>query len=288
MAEADNADSVGGVLRSARERLRTAGIDTAGLDARLLAGEVLGLSATELIVADDWPVTRADALRLEAMIARRLAGEPVGRILGRRGFFGLELELSPATLEPRPDTETVVEAALDRVADRGRPIRIVDVGTGSGAIFLAILSALPNAVGLGTDLSPEAAATAARNAMRLGFADRSRVCVCDLASAVAGPVDLFVSNPPYIPSGDIKGLEPAVRDHDPRLALDGGPDGLDAYRRLVAEAARLVAPSGALVLELGVDQARSVADLCRAGGFSVSDVRRDLGGRPRALVATWQ
>ncbi|MDQ0313913.1 peptide chain release factor N(5)-glutamine methyltransferase [Amorphus orientalis] len=279
--------TVGAVLRDVRGRFAAAGIDTAGLDARLLVGHVLDLDATGMILADADPLEPDATARIEAVVARRLAGEPVGRILGRRAFYGLDLELSPATLEPRPDTETVVDAALERVPDVQAPLKILDVGTGTGAILLALLSQRPAAIGVGIDLSAEASATAARNADRLGLSGRALFCVGDLAAAASGPFDLVVSNPPYIESAEIDRLDLGVRAYDPRLALDGGPDGLAAYRRLVAQAAGLVAPAGALILEIGVGQAESVAMLCRAAGFDVAPPRVDMAGHARVLVATW-
>lgn len=278
---------VGDVLRAGRARLDAAGVDTAGLDARLLMSDVLRLTQTALMLAELDPVSAEDVARFQTAIDRRVAGEPVGRIRGRRDFFGLDFVLSPATLEPRPDTETVVLTALDHVADPSRPVTIADIGTGTGAILLALLAGLPNATGLGTDLSPEAAETARFNAERLGLAERAKFAVCDLAAAIAGPVDLLVSNPPYIASCEIDGLEPAVRDHDPRLALDGGTDGLDPYRRLIPAAPSLLTSSGALVLEIGFDQADAVSGLCRGAGAKDVRIRPDLAGRPRAVLATW-
>lgn len=283
-----DAPTVGGALVAARTRLRDAGVATAALDARLLLAHVLDLTPTGLIVAEVSPIAPGDAARIEAAIVRRVAGEPVGRIIGRRSFFGLELALSPETLEPRPDTETLVQAVLDWAGDRDRPLTIVDVGTGTGAILLALLAALPNATGLGTDISPGAVATAVRNAHGTGVADRARFCVCDAASAAHGPVDVLVSNPPYIPSRDIAGLDREVREHDPRMALDGGPDGLAFYRRLAGAASGLVSPAGAVMVEFGIGQAESVADIFRAAHLGRLEILPDLEARPRVLRAEWQ
>lgn len=280
--------TVGGALIAARTRLREAGVQAAALDARLLVAHVLGLTSTGLIVAEPAPISPRDAAGIEAVIARRVAGEPVGRIIGRRAFFGLDLALSPATLEPRPDTETLVQAVLDWAGDRERPLRIVDVGTGTGAVLLALLAALPNARGLGTDISPDAAATALANAHSIGVADRAGFTVCDAASAARGPVDVLVSNPPYIPSGDIAHLDREVREHDPRLALDGGPDGLAFYRLLASAASGLVSPAGAVLVEFGIGQAESVAELFRAAHLARLDVVHDIEDRPRVLRAEWQ
>jgi release factor glutamine methyltransferase len=201
----------------------------------------------------------------------------------------LPLRLSPPTLVPRADTETLVEAALELVrsdSTPARPLRIADLGTGSGAILLALLSELPGAVGIGTDLSEEALRTARDNAGELGLLPRAAFAVCDYAAALAGPFDLIVSNPPYIRSGEIALLDAEVRDHDPHGALDGGDDGLDAYRRLASRAAGLLARGGWLVVEVGHDQAEEVQRLLAAAGLTPSGVRRDLAGICRVVMAT--
>src|SRR5262249_6137776 len=188
--------------------------------------------------------------RIAAMAARRLAREPVARIVETREFWGLSLRVSPAVLVPRPETETVVAtalAALDRDADRARPVRIADLGTGSGALLLALLSELPNAFAVGTDLSMDALAVARDNAERLGLAARAAFVACDFAGGLAGPFDLVVANPPYVASHELAQLAPEVRDHDPLLALDGGADGLRAYRALAADAPRLIGARGHMV-----------------------------------------
>jgi len=272
-------------MRTARSRLAAVGIDTAALDARLLVGAALGLDATGLILAEPEAVDETAVARVDALVARRLAGEPVGRILGRRAFYGLDLDLSPETLEPRPDTETLVDAVLSWAGERPGPLRIVDVGTGTGAILLALLDTLPDAVGVGTDISPGASATAAANAARLGLAGRAGFAVCDALEAIGGPVDLLVSNPPYIPSSDIEGLDREVRDHDPRAALDGGADGLDFYRRLAEAAPGLLAGGGAVVVEFGLGQAESVAEIFRLAGLSNQILLDDLQARARVLRA---
>ncbi|MGX1307841.1 release factor glutamine methyltransferase [Amorphus suaedae] len=280
--------TVGRALVEARARLRAAEVPNAALDARLLVAHVLRLTATGLIVAEPTALSPADAAAIDAAIARRLAGEPVGRIVGRRAFFGLDLALSRETLEPRPDTETLVQAVLDWVGDRQRQVRIVDVGTGTGAVLIALLSELPNATGLGTDISADAAATAARNAQAIGVAGRAGFTVCDAASAARGPVDVLVSNPPYIPSGDIAHLDREVREHDPRAALDGGPDGLAFYRQLAGVASGLVSPKGVVLVEFGIGQAESVAEIFGAAHLARLQVIRDLEDRPRVLRAEWQ
>jgi len=269
-------------------RLRTDRIDTAELDARILVGAVLGLDLTGLITATARRVTAAEAARLEEAARRRLAGEPVARIVGTREFWGLPLRLSAATLVPRPDTETVVELALEmlrRSAEPDRRLRIADLGTGSGAILLALLSELPGAHGVGTDISVAALRTASRNAVDLGLAARAAFVACDYAAALSGALDLIVSNPPYIGSADIAGLPVEVRDHDPLLALDGGADGLDAYRMLIPQAARLLAPDGALVVEAGHGQSGEIQGLIDAAGLTCErPPKADLAGIRRAVA----
>jgi release factor glutamine methyltransferase len=279
--------TVDAARRKLAEQFRTNAIDSAGLDARILVGHLLGLDLTGMIAAAARPISDDEAARLEAMARRRLAGEPIARILGRKEFWGLPLQLSAATLIPRPDTETVVELAL--MMRRGAPSldrrsRLADIGTGSGAILLALLSELPDADGVGTDISAAALSTARRNAVDLGFADRATFVACDYATALSGAFDLIVSNPPYIRSGDIKGLASEVRDHDPHRALDGGADGLDAYRALIPQAAELLAPGGALVVEAGHDQSHAIEALMAAAGLTrTGPPRADLAGIRRAV-----
>jgi release factor glutamine methyltransferase len=267
--------------RALAARFKSKSIDSAELDARILVGAVLGLDLTGVIAKAARVLTSDETTRLEDFVRRRLAGEPVARILGTREFWGLPLKLSAATLVPRPDTETVVELALEMLrAGRpaNHPLRIADIGTGSGAILLALLSELPDAYGTGTDISEAALQTAHGNALDLGLADRAFFVACDHAAALAEGFDLIVSNPPYVRSAEIAGLAPEVRDHDPRRALDGGSDGLNAYRALVPQAAKLLAPGGILVVEVGAGQSTKVAQLMTAAGLM-------LGGAPKADLA---
>jgi release factor glutamine methyltransferase len=274
--------------RALTARFRTHAIDSAELDARILVGAALDLDLTGVIAAANRLVTAAEAVRLEDFARRRLQGEPVARILGAKEFWGLPLQLSAATLVPRPDTETVVELALamSRAAPHlDRRLRIADIGTGSGAILLALLSELPDAYGLGTDISVAALRTAKSNAARLGFAARADFVACDYAAALSGPFDLIVSNPPYVRSAEIMDLATEVRDHDPHRALDGGKDGLDAYRALVPEAARLLAFQGALIVEVGHDQSGELEGLMAAAGLTLErPPKADLAGIRRAVA----
>ena len=273
--------------RSLTARFKSGGIDSPELDARILVGAALGLDLSGMIAAATRPVTAAEAARLEDFAGRRLKGEPVARILGSREFWGLPLQLSAATLVPRPDTETVVALALQMLRarpDADRP-RIADIGTGSGAILLALLSELPDAMGVGTDISAAALRTASANARNLGLARRAAFVACDYVSALSGPFDLIVSNPPYIRSAEIKDLASEVRDHDPLGALDGGSDGLNAYRALVPQAVRLLARGGTLALEVGHDQGADVEQLMAVAGLTLrGPPRTDLAGIPRAVA----
>jgi release factor glutamine methyltransferase len=269
-------------------RFRTHAIDSPELDARVLVGAVLGLDLTGVIAAAKRILASDEATRLEDLACRRLAGEPVARILGSKEFWGLPLHLSSATLVPRPDTETVVELALEMVRAVSRPdrrLRIADIGTGSGAILLALLSELHDAYGVGTDISVAALQTARANASALALADRAGFVACDYAAALFDTFDLIVSNPPYIRSADIAGLATEVRDHDPHRALDGGTDGLDAYRALIPQAARRLAHQGALVVEAGYGQSSHIEALMTAAGLTLAGPpKADLGGVRRAIA----
>jgi release factor glutamine methyltransferase len=274
--------------RALTARLRSRSIESAELDARILVGAVLDLDLTGIIAAAGRLLTAAEAARLEDFSHRRIAGEPVARILGAKEFWGLSLQLSAATLVPRPDTETVVELALEMLhagPHRNRPSRIADLGTGSGAILLALLSELPDAYGVGTDICVAALRMASINAAHLGLADRAGFIACDYAGALSGTFDLVVSNPPYIRSAEIAYLATEVRDHDPHRALDGGTDGLAAYRALIPQAAPRLAPGGVLAVEVGHDQSSAVEGLMTAAGLTLEGApKADLAGIRRAVA----
>jgi release factor glutamine methyltransferase len=280
--------SIDEARRLLAERFRSAGIDSAEIDARLLVGAALRLDLTGLVTSASRVLSKREVSKLRAFAERRVAGEPVARILGQKEFWSLPLKLSAETLVPRPDTETVVELALQMLAETPHPdreLRILDIGTGSGAILLALLSELPGAIGIGSDISLAALLTARGNAVDLGLASRAFFVKCNYAAALTGPFNLVVSNPPYIPSQDIAGLDVEVREHDPLLALDGGSDGLDAYRALVPEAVRLLVPGGALVVEAGRDQVQPIAGLMSGAGLTTTaEPRADLGGILRAVA----
>lgn len=279
-------------LRLARAMLAQAGIEEAALDARILLCEAAACDATALARDPDHPLDVAAASRLGALLERRLAGEPVFRILGRREFWGLLFKLAPQTLEPRPDTEALVALALRQPASRRAAVRILDLGTGSGCILLALLSERADAFGIGLDRSEEAVRTARDNARNLALAQRAAFLVGDWAQALADApsgrhesgFDLIVSNPPYIPHEEIAGLAREVSGFDPHPALDGGADGLGPYRPIAEAALRLLRPGGALVLEHGHDQTEAVQAIARACGFEPCGYERDLGGVIRAQV----
>jgi len=273
--------------RALAERFRGEGFDSPDLDARLIVGHVLGLDHRALTMDFARALAPAEIDALAAAMARRLAHEPVARIVGAKEFWSLPLAITPDVLVPRPETETVVEAALAAVAPTAAA-RIADLGTGSGAILLALLSERPSAYGIGTDRDARTLAVARANATRLGLADRAGFVACDFGSAIAGQCDLVVANPPYVPTADIATLAPEVRNFDPRAALDGGPDGLSAYREIAADAARLLAPGGWLAVEIGIGQAEAVAAILADRGLAVVEpARQDLAGRPRVVVARY-
>jgi len=280
--------SVAHARRAVAEQFRAAGLESPELDARILIGHALGLDHSGLVAAASQQISDLTASQIERFAARRLAREPVARIVGMREFWGLRLAVTPDVLVPRPETETVVELALDRLDGTGprtRPLRIADLGTGSGAILLALLSELPNAHAVGTDTDSRALAVGRANAERLGLAARTEFVACDFGAALAGPFDLVVSNPPYIASAEIATLAPEVREHDPRGALDGGSDGLAAYRTIAAAAPRLLTPGGHLVVEIGAGQEGAVTALLEAAGLAIAATRPDLSSITRALAA---
>jgi release factor glutamine methyltransferase len=282
----DSSVSIAGARRALARMFAAAGLDTPALDARVLVGHALGLDHAGLTAAAERVLDPAERERIAAVASRRLAREPVSRIVGMKEFWGLPLRVNPAVLVPRPETETVVAtalAALDRDGDRARPLRIADLGTGSGALLLALLNELPNAFAIGTDLSTAALALARDNAQQLGLAARAVFVACDFAAALAGALDLIVANPPYVTSAELAQLAPEVRDHDPSLALDGGPDGLRAYRALVADAPRLIGAAGHMVIEVGAGQADAVASLFASQQPLDVTAARDLAGMSRAL-----
>lgn len=279
--------SVAQARRTLAEQFRAAGFGSPELDTRILIGHALGLDHSALAALADRQISDRCATQIEGFAARRLSGEPVARIIGQKEFWSLPLAVTPAVLVPRPETETVVELALtllDRDGPRTRALRIADIGTGSGAILLALLSELPNAQGTGSDIDEDALAVARANASKLSLADRATFLASDYAAALEGPFDLIVSNPPYVASGDIAMLAREVREHDPRHALDGGADGLGAYRSIASDAPRLMKLGGCVVVEIGAGQARAVTEVFSAVGLAIAATRHDLSGISRAVA----
>lgn len=287
-AQADAMLTVAAARRTLAQRFRDAGLDTPDLDARVLVGHALAFDHAALAAQADRPLSRPEADAMTALAERRLNREPVARIVGQREFWGMPFKLNRETLVPRPETETVVEAALAALgADRGRSLRIADLDTGSGALLLALLTELPAARGVGTDISQAALACAHANAIALGLAERASFVACDHGAALGGGFDLVVANPPYVATSTLANLPPEVRAFDPPRALDGGPDGLTAYRAIVADARRIMTPGGVLVLELGAGQLDAVKGLIAAAGLAQAGaIRHDLAGIPRALAVT--
>ena len=271
------------------QAFRQANLDSPEADARLLLGHALHLDRSGLMSEANRMLEAREVDAVSALAARRLKHEPVARIFGAKEFWSLTLDISEAVLVPRPDTETVVEAALDfvgRAGQRLEKLRVLDIGTGSGALLLALLSELPNAIGTATDISAPALAIARANAERHGLGGRCSFVACDMAAPLQGPFDLIISNPPYIAHDEIATLVPEVRNYDPAIALDGGPTGLDGYRAIAAEAGRLLAPDGRIIVELGAGQEAAVRALFTKAGLQVGAARNDLAGIPRALGAT--
>lgn len=280
-------DTLDGLLRRTRARLAAAGIADAALDARLIVEHATSTDRMDLIRDPGRMVSPAEARAVEGMLARRLAGEPVHRILGHREFYGLTLMLSPDTLEPRPDTETLVDLVLPRLraiaTERGR-CGILDLGTGTGAIALALLSQIPVAHAVAADIVPGALATARRNAEATGLSDRFETVVSDWFDNISARYDAILSNPPYISADEYAELPPEVKDHDPERALLAGADGLDAYRVIAAGAAQHLESGGFVGLEIGASQQAGVTAVFEAAGFVRLETAKDLGGRDRALV----
>jgi release factor glutamine methyltransferase len=279
--------SIDAARRQVTRWFRQHALDAPELDARIIVGHALGLDHTALALQSTRVLTPEEADAIVKLSARRLGREPVARILGRKEFWGLPLKINSDTLLPRPDTETVVEAtlrALDCDDRKSRALRVVDLGTGSGALLLALLSELPRAHGIGTDISFAALCCARDNAAALGLCARASLVACDYGAALGDPADVLVSNPPYVARGEIAGLEAEARNFDPPRALDGGPDGLDGYRAIASDVRRLLAPDGILVLELGQGQLGAVTSIFAAKGLEPIAPRYDLSGVARALV----
>lgn len=277
------AEQLRAALARATRTLAAAGVDNPRLDAALLLAEALGSSRDRLLGIPDRPLAWPERAAYDRLIGRRQRREPLSHVIGRREFHGLTFQVSAAVLDPRPDSESLIEAALAEFPAASAP-RLVDLGCGSGCLMLSLLAKLPGAFGLGIDLSPAAIDIARTNARQLGLASRAVFAVSDWAGAVAGRLDLILSNPPYIASAVLPTLAPEVALHEPRLALDGGADGLGAYRRILPDLPRLLVRTGVAVLECGQGQAADIVGLAQAQGLVLSRTGYDLAGVKRALV----
>jgi release factor glutamine methyltransferase len=280
--------TVGDAVTAVARRVAAAGIAEPRREARLLVALALGAEPAAVLGYPERPLEAAAQARLDGLVTRRAAGEPYSRLRGRRQFWSLDFALTPDTLDPRADSETLIEAALAHLPDRTAALKLVDFGTGCGCLLLALLSELPNASGIGVDILPGAAATARLNAAALGLGHRASFIVGRWGEAISGDVDVILANPPYIPSGDIDGLAPEVAKHEPHAALDGGDDGLAAFRELAGDLGRLLRSGGIASVEVGQGQASKVALVMADAGLSVRAIGRDLSGIERVLVLARQ
>ena len=271
-------------LGAAAAELRSAGVDAPRRDARLLMQHALGLTPETLLAEDDRPLGEAEAGRLAALVRRRTAREPIAYLTGRREFWSLELAVDRSALVPRPETETVVEAVLAHAQHLPRRPRLLDLGTGSGCLLVALLSELSDAVGVGIDISAAAVALARANAARHGLDRRSSFAVADWGAPLAARFDIVVSNPPYVAAPALPSLAPEVACHEPQTALAGGADGYACYRQLAPQIARLLAPAGLAAMEVGAQMANEVASMFAAVGLAEIDRRRDLAGIDRCAL----
>ena len=276
--------TIGAALTEGTARLNAAGIDSARLDARLLLAAATGRTVEQIVARPEYALSASESEAYASLMTRRARREPVSQLLGRREFWSLDFVTTRDTLTPRPDTETVVEAALRLFPDRGARLRVLDLGTGTGCLVVALLTEFPAASGIGTDASPAAAAIAAHNVAMHGLAERGRIVVGNWDDALEGDFDLIVSNPPYVPTAELSRLEPEVALYEPHTALDGGADGLDAYRDLAPRLARRLTRGGFALLELGAGQADNVASIGTAAGLQVHGRACDLAGRERCIV----
>ncbi len=280
----NGAATIGGMLDAAARALGGAGVAAPRSEARALVGHALGVGREIVFGHPERPLTGRQRDAVKALVRRRGAGEPAAYVLGRREFWSLDFVVTRDTLIPRPDSETVIEAALAVLADRAAPLRVLDLGTGSGCLLLALLSELPDATGLGVDIAEAALSVARANAVRLGLAGRARFVCGDWGRALGGRFDLIVANPPYVGRAEYQGLAPGIVRFEPRGALDGGVDPVSKYRELMPDIARLLAPGGVAAVELGAGQGPTVARIAGANGLAAVDGRRDLAGIERCIV----
>ena len=279
------ARSVDAATRWAQQALSGAGIDNARAEARLLLRYAAGVPAERQIAAPDALLDQRQMACLVEAVERRARREPMAQIVGRREFWSLDFIVTPDTLDPRPDSETVIEAALAGLDSYNHPYQILDLGTGTGCLLLALLSELPAATGVGVDIEPQAARVARQNAERLGFSERASFFAGDWVTALSGRFDLVLCNPPYVPTEVIDTLEPEVARFEPRCALDGGADGLDAYRALIPSLDRVLGDAGKLVIEVGAGQADAVTEMLARSGYREHARYADLARIERCISA---
>ena len=279
------AETLGSILAEAAAMLAGAGCEEPRRRARQLIAGALDMTPGDLLVRGDWRLAAPEADRLRSLVARLAKGEPSSRILGRREFWGLDFALSPDTLDPRPDSETLIETVLARRPNRQATLKLLDLGTGTGCLLCALLTEYPAAAGIGVDLSAGAAATARCNARALGLAERAQFIIGNWADALFGRFDVIVANPPYIATGDLAALPPAVGRYDPGRALDGGEDGLAAHRQIAARIPMLLSTDGLFAAEIGEGQAASACAIFREGGLFIEAIEHDLAGIERCVVA---
>jgi release factor glutamine methyltransferase len=284
MIAAAETETVGAALARSRTALQSAGIHSAALDARLLVAAALEASIETVIAWPERVLPSEAAERLGVLLRRRVGREPMSYILGRREFWSIDFAVTPATLTPRPDSETLVAAVLDEMRDRRAPLSLVDFGTGTGCLLLALLSELPAAHGIGIDRDSAALEVARVNATRLDLESRARFVQGEWGRSLSGTFEIVISNPPYVATGELAALAPELR-YEPRLALDGGTDGLAAYRALIPDAVRLLGAGGLLALEVGAGQAPAVEELLVASGLVPAGTRQDLAGIERCVLA---
>lgn len=271
-------------LRQAIKSLQAAHVQSASLDARLLLLHVLDISNEQWIASPDVRMNAEQSATYENLVTRRVAREPIAHITGRREFWSLDFKVTNATLDPRPDSEAVIEAILQRISDKSAAISILDLGTGTGCLLLTLLKELPNAKGLGVDLSREAMSVAQENALSLGLSARVQFQHGNWCEGLSGTFDIIVSNPPYIPTTSIKSLAPEVAQYEPKLALDGGVDGLDCYRHIIAALPALLNAKGIAAFEVGAGQIQPVAEIASQNGLQLEGMRKDMQGIPRCLL----
>ncbi len=282
----NNTISAKEVLLSAVLELQRAHVESASLDARILLEYVLGVSREQLLVGMDRTLNADQEAQYRHMIALRAERRPLAQIIGRREFWGMDFAVSEYTLDPRPDSETLIESVLERVADKSAPLSILDLGTGTGCLLLSLLSELPNAMGTAVDICPNAMATARENAHALGLEQRMNIVASDWCEQLSGRFDIIISNPPYIPTSDIETLAPEVRKFEPHLALDGGKDGLDCYRTILAKLSQHLAFNGFAAIEIGIGQSKALEAIIAENGLKLAASRKDLGGIIRTLIIT--